>query len=176
MKKTIIIIIVIGMLFSWTIYDFGKTSIDSKETKNTDIGIEVGNIAPDFELATLDGGNIRLSEFRGQPVILNFWATWCPPCRAEMPDMQKLYENKDVVILAVNLIESERRQKDVGNFVKEFSLTFPILLDKDMKVANLYRIQPIPTSFMIDSSGRIQGKSLGALNYESMVQELEKMK
>src|SRR5699024_302841 len=113
---------------------------------------------------------------QGQRVMLNFWATWCPPCRAEMPDMQKFHEKKDVVILAINLLESERSKEDVENFIEEFGITFPVLLDTDMKVGNLYRIQPIPTSYMIDSDGHIQYKALGPLNYELMVQQFEKMR
>jgi len=140
------------------------------------IGLQVGDMVPDFELATLDGDIIKLSEFLGQRVMLNFWATWCPPCRAEMPDMQKFHESKDIVILAVNLVGTESSKENVANFIEEFKITFPILLDTDMEVSNLYRIQPIPTSYMIDSSGRIQYKAFGALNYELMVQEFEKMK
>lgn len=107
--------------------------------------------------------------------MVNFWATWCPPCRAEMPDMQKFYDNKDVAILAVNLTGAESGTKVVQEFVDEFGLTFPILLDKEMVVASQCQIQPIPTTFMIDSKGRIQNKSFGAQNYELMVREFEKM-
>lgn len=196
MKKTIIILIIAGM-FSWAIYDLTSNSNDaatsgtneyeiSEEASTTptneeiedfdSIGLQVGDMAPDFELTTLDGETIKLSEFRGQRVMLNFWAAWCPPCRAEMPDMQKFHENKDVVILAVNLVETESSKENVENFIADFGITFPVLLDTDTKVGNLYRIQPIPTSYMIDSSGRIQYKALGALNYELMVEEFEKMK
>ena len=196
MKKTIIIMIIVGM-FSWTIYDLVSNSNEtatprtneyeiSEETSTTtsnegmidfdSIGLQVGDMAPDFDLTTLDGESIKLSEFQGQRVMLNFWATWCPPCRAEMPDMQKFYENKEVVILAVNLVETERNKENVENFIEEFGITFPVPLDTDTKVGNLYRIQPIPTSYMIDSDGRIQYKAFGALNYELMIQEFEKMK
>jgi len=196
LKKTIIIMIIVGM-FSWTIYDLVSNSNEtatprtneyeiSEETSTTtsnegmidfdSIGLQVGDMAPDFDLTTLDGESIKLSEFQGQRVMLNFWATWCPPCRAEMPDMQKFYENKEVVILAVNLVETERNKENVENFIEEFGITFPVPLDTDTKVGNLYRIQPIPTSYMIDSDGRIQYKAFGALNYELMIQEFEKMK
>ena len=196
MRKTIIIMIIVGM-FSWAIYDFVSKLTEtatprtneyeiSEETSTTtsneemldfdSIGLQVGDMTPDFELTTFDGETIKLSQFQGQRVMLNFWATWCPPCREEIPDMQKFYESKDVVILAINLVETERNKEDVANFIEEFSITFPVLLDTDTKVGNLYRIQPIPTSYMIDSDGRIQYKAFGALNYELMVQEFEKMK
>ncbi|MCT2536766.1 redoxin domain-containing protein [Aquibacillus koreensis] len=148
---------------------------ETSEEKYENEGLEVGNLAPDFELETLAGETIKLSDFRGQNVMLNFWATWCPPCRAEMPDMQKFYENQDVAILAVNLAQTEGSMQDVEDFVKDFELTFPILLDEDLEVATNYAIRPIPTSYMIDSNGVIQYKAFGPMNYEMMVQELDNM-
>lgn len=138
-------------------------------------GLDKGQMAPDFELTTLDGETVKLSDFRGKRVMLNFWATWCPPCRAEMPDMQRFHEDKDVVILAVNLRETETNTQKVQDFIDERDLTFQILLDEKTAVANRYQIQPIPSSFMIDSDGRIQNKAFGALNYDLMVQEFERM-
>lgn len=200
MKKAILIVIVVGML-SWTVYEFAfspdetiektleeeantisENSIsappkdDGEEVVESDgFGLDKGQMAPDFELTTLDGEKVKLSDFRGEKVMLNFWATWCPPCRAEMPDMQKLHENKDVQILAVNLTESETVPDKIQKFVDELELTFTIPLDEETSVADKYQIQPIPSSFMIDSNGRIQNKAFGALNYGLMVQEFEKM-
>ncbi|ALX49020.1 redoxin domain-containing protein [Lentibacillus amyloliquefaciens] len=149
---------------------------DSGENADSDtVGLEVGNIAPDFQLETLDGEQVALSDYRGRRVMVNFWATWCPPCRAEMPDMQSFYEDKDVEILAINLTGTESSREGVTDFTNEFGLTFPILMDEDTQVANEYQIQPIPSSFMIDSNGRIQYKALGAMNYEMMVQQFEMM-
>src|SRR5699024_12022031 len=128
-----------------------------------------------FELTTMDGETVKLSDYRGERVMLNFWASWCGPCRTEMPDMQKLYENEDAVILAVNLASTESSEKNAINFVNQFGLTFPILLDEENEVATLYQIQPIPTSYMIDSNGIIHNKALGALNYEQMLQQYEQM-
>ncbi|MFB4168555.1 peroxiredoxin family protein [Virgibacillus sp. JSM 102003] len=199
MKKTIIIVIITGM-FAWAVYDVINSSKDTansgdyvaredtteedtnEDSSNEDsegnnkVGLEVGNIAPDFELTTLNGDTVKLSDYRGQRVMVNFWATWCPPCRAEMPDMEKFHQNKDITILAINLTETESTKSDVTEFVEKFELTFPVLMDETVKVANQYQIQPIPSSFMIDSNGRIQYKALGAMNYELMVQEFEKMK
>ncbi|KNE21352.1 peroxiredoxin family protein [Virgibacillus pantothenticus] len=198
MKKAILIIIIIGM-FSWALYDFvfssnktaqeadappagnqitsqeNQTSEVEKTGDSSEVGLEVGNLAPDFKLPTLDGELIQLSELRGKRVMVNFWATWCPPCRAEMPDMQKFHENKDINILAVNLTETEGDLMNIQNFVSEYELTFPILKDENTEVANRYQIQPIPSTFMIDSNGIIQYKAFGAMNYDLMVQEFEKM-
>ncbi|GGB40159.1 thiol:disulfide interchange protein tlpA [Lentibacillus populi] len=204
MKKAIIIIVLIGMI-GWAVYDFVNQSDDtsiqdeneeikqeassdsdkdnkaaadkkSETTNAVTVGLEVGNAAPDFQLKTLSGKNVKLSDYRGQRVMVNFWATWCPPCRAEMPDLEKFHQNKDVVILAVNLTQTEQGMQEVQNFVDEFNLTFPILLDENIEVANTYAIRPIPTSFMVDSNGIIQYKAFGALHYEMMVEEFEKMK
>ncbi|TMN22745.1 peroxiredoxin family protein [Lentibacillus cibarius] len=204
MKKTAIIVVLTGM-FVWAVYDLVISSDDSstaddssftsveegtqtndtteeegdapEDSGNSDtVGLQNGNIAPDFELKTLEGEQVLLSDYRGQRVVLNFWASWCPPCQAEVPDLQKFYENKDVEILAVNLTKTETRRSDVTDFVDEYGMTFPILMDETSDVAKNYQIQPIPTSYFINSKGRIQYKRIGAMNYETMVQEFEKMK
>ena len=180
MKKAIIIVVILGM-FGWAIYDFVIKSDDAEikhaDNDNSDIkvGLEKGNRAPDFELTTMDGDDVKLSDYRGERVMLNFWASWCGPCRSEMPDMQKLYEKEDIIILAVNLADTESSPKNAINFVDQFGLTFPILLDEKSEVAALYQIQPIPTSYMIDSNGIIHNKALGALNYEQMLQQYKQM-
>lgn len=180
MRKWIFLIVIIGML-SWAVIDF----VHSKEDRQTDnesgteddieIGLDVGNRAPDFQLETLTGETVRLSDFRGKRVMLNFWASWCPPCRAEMPDMVDFYQDKDIEILAVNLTDTETALNDVEHFVDAYELDFPVLLDTDLEVASLYAIQPIPTTFMIDSDGVISFKIFGPMNYNLMVQEFEKM-
>ncbi|MEQ6375553.1 redoxin domain-containing protein [Bacillaceae bacterium S4-13-56] len=197
MKKGIIIAILVGML-GWAVYDFvvpknegtieefvdenanstnQNSNVIEEDSKNDtgDVGLSVGKQAPDFTLKTLDGETVSLSDFRGQKVMINFWATWCPPCRAEMPDMQKFYEDEKVVILAVNLTETESSKDDVYDFRKEFGLTFPILIDENLDVGTQYQIRPIPTSFMIDTEGIIQHKATGPMNYEQMVEELKQM-
>src|SRR5690625_1047617 len=142
---------------------------------NENVGLERGNQAPDFELPTLDGDSVHLSDYLGKPVMLNFWASWCAPCRAEIPDMQKFYEDKDVEVVAVNLTTSEHSKDDVPEFVDEFGMTFPVLLDEQGAASTIYQIQPIPTTFLIDSEGYIHNIAYGPLNYDLMVQEFEKM-
>lgn len=108
--------------------------------------------------------------------MINFWATWCPPCRAEMPDMEKFYQNEDIVILAVNLTETESGLKEVQEFRDEFNLSFPILLDKKkVEVANKYQINPVPTSVFVDEDGKIDSVMLGAMNYDMMLQRVEEL-
>ena len=193
MKKGIFIAVVLVML-GWAVYEFvfstneQTKAVESEETVETEkivqppkteesneIGIRKGELAPDFELETLDGETVKLSDYKGQRVMLNFWATWCPPCRAEMPDMQKFQEDKDVQILAVNLLETESNPEVVQEFMDELELTLTVPMDEVSAVSNEYAIMAYPTSFMIDSNGRIQFVVMGALNYDFMVQQFEMM-
>ncbi|WP_280771474.1 redoxin domain-containing protein [Salipaludibacillus daqingensis] len=195
MKKWIVIVVFVGMI-GWTLYDTLDWST-TQDTATTDedgnqledenselppipedeIGLGEGDYAPDFTLENLEGEEVSLSDFRGEKkVMVNFWATWCPPCRAEMPDMQEMYEeHDDIEILAINLTETEPSVGQVDDFADDFGLTFPILLDHDVEIADVYDIQPVPTSYMIDSQGRVQSIALGALNKEMMVQRFENM-
>lgn len=181
MKKWIFIVVVVGMV-SYAVFDFWDSNkesangIETEEIEETKIGLDVGNQAPDFELETLTGDIVKLSDYRGKRVMLNFWATWCPPCRAEMPDMEVFYQDKDVVVLAVNLTDTESSIGNIEDFSEEYGLTFPILMDTNLDVATLYAIRPLPTSFMIDSNGIVSDTTFGALNYDLMVQKFENMK
>ncbi|WP_253264043.1 peroxiredoxin [Geobacillus sp. BMUD] len=143
-----------------------STSLDSGK-----IGTNKGQVAPDFELLSITGNKVKLSDLRGKTVILNFWATWCPPCRAEIPEMQRFYENNknnNVEILAVNLTNSESSPDTVKDFVRDKGMTFNILLDKQGKIGNLYGIITIPTSYIIDKNGIIREKHVGPMSYETM--------
>lgn len=127
------------------------------------IGLQIGQQAPNFSLQTLDGETVALQDFRGQIVLLNFWATWCPPCRVEMPDLQSAYaaaENEGFVVLAINLQETAPQAQ---TFVDEFGLTFPILLDPDAMVTRLFNVTGFPTSYILDRDGIIRERMAGAL-------------
>jgi peroxiredoxin len=114
-----------------------------------------GAPAPEFSLVDLNGDTHSLADYRGQPVIINFWATWCPPCRAEMPDLQQVYEkNEDdgLVILAINQSESPNTVED---FADEYDLTFTIMID-NFQVSDTYEVMAYPSTYFIDRAGRIQ--------------------
>lgn len=124
---------------------------------------EQGALAPDFTLFTLEGEQVSLSDFRGQPVLINFWATWCGPCRLEMPAIQARYERytqDGLVVLAVNFDEPAG---DVERFRDEFGLTFPLLLDPGAMVQKLYRNRSYPSSFFVDAQGVIQVQHIGVM-------------
>lgn len=118
--------------------------------------------APDFTLETLAGDTLSLSGQRGAPVIINFWASWCPPCRAEMPAMQAIYNDygEQIVLLAVNATRQDNLG-DIRDFVADYSLTFPILLDADGSAYQQYGIISLPTTFFIDADGIIREVVVG---------------
>lgn len=149
---------------------------ESMDLSDAETGLSKGDQPPDFTLTTLEGKEVRLSDYRGQKVILNFWATWCPPCKAEMPHMEEYYQKEPgAEILAVNLTSQERMEGAAQKFVDGYEITFPVLLDKDGAVGNAYSIITIPTTFMIDSEGIIQHKILGPMNQEMMKEMVEAM-
>ncbi|HHY73343.1 MAG TPA: redoxin domain-containing protein [Bacillus bacterium] len=170
MKKAIALLVFIGLI-GYTIY----TTAFSEKTAI--VGLEKGNLAPDFELVTLTGEKVKLSDYRGKKVLLNFWASWCGPCRAEMPDMQELHEEgrKDFVILAVNATQTEASNESAIKFIKEFGLTFPIAFDEKGTVVKTYQVIALPTSYFIDSEGKINDKHTGTLSYEQMLNGIKKL-
>lgn len=141
------------------------------EASNATTGIGAGMVAPNFTLKNLAGEEVSLKDYRGNKVMVNFWATWCPPCKEEMPAMERFYKenSKEVEILAVNLDP----QNNVKGFVEENGLTFPILLDKEGRTQQTYSVISIPTTLIIDEQGLIIKKQIGSLTFEQM-QELLK--
>lgn len=131
-----------------------------------------GFLAPDFTLDTLDGKRVTLSELRGKVVVVNFWATWCLPCRAETPALEKSYaqyKESGVVILGVNLTNQDV-VSEVESFVQEFKLTYPILLDREGSISNsLYQIRGLPTTFFINREGVIRTVLVGGPMSETFI-------
>ncbi len=133
---------------------------------------EVGRLAPQFALRDPEGNVRRLSDFRGQVVWINFWATWCGPCRRELPDIQRLageFRDRDLVVLALNLQESAGK---ATSFWEELDLDLPILLDSDGDVAEQYRLVGLPNNFFIDRDGTLRAFDLGFLTEGQMRERL----
>jgi peroxiredoxin len=130
-----------------------------------------GFLAPDFELKTLTGETVKLSNLRGQVVLVNLWATWCPPCREEMRTIEKVYQDyKDqgLTVLAVNMTYQDDLP-GVAPFVKERALTFPILLDESGEMARAYQLRSLPSSYFIRRDGVINEVVIGGPMAEALL-------
>ena len=128
--------------------------------------------APDFTLDTLDGGQMTLSDLRGQVVMINLWTSWCPPCRAEMPAIDNIYQanrGKGLEVLAVNSTFQDS-ESAAAAFAQEFGLSFPILLDRDGAVSRRYQLQALPTTYFIDRKGIIRAVVPGGPMSETLIQ------
>ena len=153
------IVLVVGGIFVWRDvlprYTGPQYGIVDKSAR-----VEVGQPAPDFRLLDHTGKVVKLSDYRGKPVVLNFWATWCGPCRAEMPEFKKVYDarNGDVMILAVDYRESPEQ---IEFFNRDFDLKFPLLVDRPGDVQNHYGVQGLPSTFFIDKDGILRSRSVG---------------
>ena len=136
-------------------------------------GVLPGNLAPDFQLMDLNGQNVVLSELRGSPVLLNFWATWCGPCKVEMPLIQEIHEDSDwseqgLVMLAVDGGETASKVQD---FMNANGLSFTALLDNNNSVFKNYNIRAIPTTFFIDKKGIIKVVKMGTFRSREQIED-----
>ena len=132
------------------------------------IGADVGNIAPDFALRNLEGNLVRLSDLRGRVVVVNLWATWCAPCRIEMPGIENLwrrFRSEGLTILAVSI--DKGADQAVRAFVQEKNLSFPVLMDHDREVERKYPTRTVPTTFVVDKDRLIAARVDGAKNWQS---------
>jgi peroxiredoxin len=122
-----------------------------------------GALAPDFKLAGVDGHSRQLDALRGKPVLVNFWATWCEPCRLEMPAIQARYQRFHEAGLEVLAVDFDEPKTEVVSFGDELGLTFPLLLDPGGKVQSLYQVRGYPSSFFIDRAGVVQVVQIGVM-------------
>jgi len=166
-NSLILIWIVIGT--GWIILN--RVPQGEDETEDIDRALpQVGYLAPALEGVTLSGTPIRLDDSRGKVVLVNFWATWCPPCRLEMPALQALYaryQGQRFEILAVNLQEQDDR---VSAFVDEMGLTFPVIIDRSGDLSNAYSVTSLPTTFIVDREGIIRDRIVGGPLAEALLE------
>lgn len=132
------------------------------------VGPYEGALAPDFSLTDMEGNTIRLSDLRGQRVLLNFWATWCPPCRAEMPDLQSAYVKYKESGFAVLAVDFRETKEQVKKFQQAYGITFPIVIDDTGAVALTYGVRGIPSSFFISRDGMVVLRYPGQLSLEAI--------
>jgi cytochrome c biogenesis protein CcmG, thiol:disulfide interchange protein DsbE len=160
------IILLIGAGWIWVSRVTGTTSDAQIQAAHE------GFLAPDFSLQTLSGETVTLSNLRGKPVLINLWASWCIPCRLEMPALQRVYQNyqaQGFQVLAVNATNQDDPGK-VAEFAQQYGLKFPILLDKLGSVGQQYQLESLPTSFFVDTQGVIREVIVGGPMSEALLQ------
>lgn len=126
-----------------------------------------GSAAPEFSLQTLDGKDVLSSQFRGKPVLINFWATWCGPCEEEMPLIQKAADQygQNLIVLGIN---DDETADQVRTFVQQHRLSFHILMDPGSKVTDLYQVRGFPTTYFVNAQGKIQAIQIGEMSAEQL--------
>jgi cytochrome c biogenesis protein CcmG/thiol:disulfide interchange protein DsbE len=150
-----------------------------KNTTGRPVSTDTGRAAPDFLLETPDGGQLRLSDLRGKPLLVNFWASWCTPCREEMPEIVRGYAAHASGGLQVVAVDLQENPDQVRSFAAEFGMTFPIAIDRTGAVAAAWRIggpiKGIPSSYFIDGDGVVQARVFGPLTKQTLADNLAKL-
>ena len=189
MKK--IIWAILGVALVWVLVDFGfdfvqerqderqattNTQVQQKESEKQKVleeGNNSGQLAYEFEAEDMDGNVIKLSDYRGKKVFLNFWASWYPPCKVEMPHLKEFSTAQDeVVVLGVNVTTSETDLANVQSFLDEFDVEYTNVYGTQ-KMFNLYRVQSLPTSDIIDSQGVIQERIVGPVTQDILTTKFD---
>lgn len=189
MKK--VIWAILGVALVWVLVDFGfdfiqerqdekqattNTQLQQKESEKQKVleeGNNSGQLAYEFEAEDMDGSVIKLSDYRGKKVFLNFWASWCPPCKVEMPHLKEFSTAQDeVVVLGVNVTTSETDLANVQTFLDEFDVEYTNVYGTQ-KMFNLYRVQSLPTSYVIDSQGVIQERIVGPVTQDVLTTKFD---
>jgi peroxiredoxin len=161
----------LAILLAGLFWIFLSADKNAASSAGTVAAPQQGFLAPDFELPTTDGETIRLSDLRGQAVLVNLWATWCPPCRAEMPAIETVYNeynDEGFIVLAIDMTYQDEFSA-VPSFVNEHGLTFPILLDETGAVAQAYQLRSLPSSFFINREGIIHEVVIGGPMAEALL-------
>src|SRR5215212_10048616 len=166
-RRTIyIVVLILGCIWIFVSADRSGASTSGKIPAP-----QQGFLAPDFELKTLTGETTKLSDLRGQAVLVNLWATWCPPCRAEMKSIERMYNEyrqQGLIVLAVNMTYQDEPSA-VAPFAKDQGLTFPILLDETGEMANAYQLRSLPSSYFIRRDGIINEVVIGGPMSEALL-------
>ena len=155
--------------------DTAESTADSGDTQQTAEDAEAQRTAaPDFTAYDADGNAVQLSDYFGKPLVLNFWASWCGPCKSEMPAFQQAYEQEDgVQFLLVNMTGGRETQADAEALLAEEGYTFPVLFDLDLDAAMTYGVAALPTTYFLDAEGNLVAWAQGAINEQTLQQGLE---
>lgn len=178
---------IVGVLFYVERTRFGGASVDSGAFGTVELlpalnpaggstSSEIGRLAPDFLLQTPAGEELRLSDFRGQGVLVNFWASWCTPCREEMPRIVKAYDGRAPATFTIVAVDLQENADQVSAFARDFGMRFPVVIDRTGEVGETWRIggpiEGIPSSYFIDAEGVVQARVFGPLSEETLQENL----
>ncbi len=173
LRLGIILVIVAIILFT----TFGQKKGQTQQPTLPEVKPEVGYMAPDFAVKDITGKSVKLSDFRGKPVYINFFASWCDPCKQEIPELQKFYDkNKgDMVFLAINITFNDKVE-DVNAMIEQNNITYPVLLDQDSKngPAAQYQITGVPEHYFIDKNGIVRHKAIGPMTEDDLQEGWDK--
>jgi thiol-disulfide isomerase/thioredoxin len=165
-KKVVIFLLgglIIGVGFGATLFVPGSAAHSS---------IDIGSPVPDFVLSGVQSQKIRLEDFRGKAVILNFWATWCAPCKQEMPLLQKFADTFGTSVVVIG-IDSQEQATDVATYLQENQIQFPVALDLDGEITRKYQVNGFPTTFFLDQNGILRSEQIGALREDLLQDHLQ---
>lgn len=129
-------------------------------------------MAPEFTVQDMEGNEVKLSDMRGRPVVVNFWASWCPPCKYEMPEFEQVYQEigEDVVFLMVDMVDGQRETREKGaKYIEDEGYTFPVYFDIDQQTAITYGVMSIPTTYFIDAEGYLIAGAQSAIDAETLM-------
>jgi cytochrome c biogenesis protein CcmG/thiol:disulfide interchange protein DsbE len=169
------IFLTVFIVVSLNVYGCSSNNDNQPEqSQNSYNTIQEEKKAPGFTLVSTEGKNINLNDYKGKVVILDFWATWCGPCRRGVPDLVSIQNNyeKDVVVIGISL-DDERTKKDIKPFMKEYGINYPVVYGTSEVVSNYGNIRAIPTSFIIDQNGNVVDKYVGLVSKEIYVDRIK---
>lgn len=170
----ILIVLFAALLIAATVW-YNKLSKNYDNGNITEDSDQSAEIAPDFTVYDAEGGSVKLSDKLGKPVVINFWATWCGPCKMELPAFQNMFDKygDEVEFMMVNMTNGRETEDGVKEFISNNGLSFPVYFDKDMDAAVTYNLRTIPRSMFINSDGTIANSHIGVLSEDSLEKYIE---
>ncbi|UKS56640.1 TlpA family protein disulfide reductase [Exiguobacterium acetylicum] len=177
MKKTLIYLILATAVISiayqgYRTYEAKQSRVEQQQKQASQGGLEVGMKAPNLSLRQ-EGKTIDLDEINHDVFVINFWATWCPPCKQEIPELNAFARHTDVPVYGINVTTSERRVSDVADFLKKTPVEYPVLYDREGTSEDAYRLVAMPATYVLDRKGTILAKHVGPVT-EQMLKEMVK--